>query len=330
MKATIRYLAGIAGPSGFGSNSTAEQVTEHCSSTLPSRLTALITGATSGIGAETARVLAKRGVRVVIGARNMKKAREVRENILKESPNAEVILLEIDLSSFASVQRFCSDFLALQLPLNILINNAGIYSQNLEFSEEKIEMTFATNYLGHFLLTEMLLERMTETAEKTGIEGRIINVSSMIHSWVKREAFQFKDMIKGRNYNGTHAYALSKLSSILHAREMAKQLKARNARVTINVVHPGIVKTGIMRAHKSLITDSLFFIASKLLKSTSQGAATTCYVALSPEIEGVSGKYFLDCNESSCSSLANDESEALKLWNNTRSLLHKRLRKAAA
>ncbi|KAI9087571.1 hypothetical protein K1719_030441 [Acacia pycnantha] len=327
MKATIRYLAGIAGPSGFGSNSTAEQVTRHFSSSmLPSHLTALITGATSGIGAETARVLAKRGVRVVIGARNMKKAREVRENILKESPNAEVILLEIDLSSFASVQRFCSEFLALQLPLNILINNAGIYSQELEFSEEKIEMTFATNYLGHFLLTEMLLERMIETAEKTGIEGRIINVSSMIHSWVKRETFQFKDMIKGRNYNGTRAYAQSKLSSILHAKEMAKQLKARNARVTINVVHPGIVKTAIMKAHKSLITDSFFFLASKLLKSTSQGAATTCYVALSPETEGVSGKYFLDCNESNCSSLANDESEAHKLWNSTRSLLHKRLR----
>nr|AFK35475.1 unknown [Medicago truncatula] len=147
MKATLRYLARIAGPSGFGSNSTAEQVTQNCSSFLPSGLTALITGGTSGIGAETARVLAKRGVRIVIGARDLKKAMKVRGNIQKESPNAEVILLEIDLSSFCSVQRFCSDFLALDLPLNILINNAGVFSQDLEFSAEKIEMTFATNYL---------------------------------------------------------------------------------------------------------------------------------------------------------------------------------------
>ncbi|KAF7806055.1 short-chain dehydrogenase TIC 32, chloroplastic-like [Senna tora] len=271
MKATIRYLAGIAGPSGFGSNSTAEQVTQQYSSSMPpSHLTALITGASSGIGAETARVLAMRGVRVVIGARDLKKAMEVKENILKQSPNSEVVLLEIDLSSFASVHRFCSEFLALQLPLNILINNAGMFSPTLEFSEEKIEMTFATNYLGHFLLTEMLLEKMIETAEKTGIQGRIINVSSMIHGWVNRDAFLFNDMLNGTNYNGTRAYAHSKLAKLLHAKEMAKQLKARNANVTINAVHPGIVKTGIMRAHKSLITDSLFFIASKLLKSISQ------------------------------------------------------------
>ncbi|KAL2639338.1 hypothetical protein AAZV13_06G164400 [Glycine max] len=270
MKATLRYLAGMAGPSGFGSNSTAEQVTEDCSCFLPSALTALITGASSGIGAETARVLAKRGVRVVIAARDLKKAKEVKKNIQKETPKAEVILLEIDLGSFGSVQRFCSEFLALELPLNILINNAGMFSQNLEFSEDKIEMTFATNYLGHFLLTEILLDKMIETAEKTGIQGRIINVSSVIHSWVKKGGFRFNDILSGKKYNGTRAYAQSKLANILHAKEIAKQLKARNERVTINAVHPGIVKTGIIRAHKGLITDSLFFIASKLLKTTSQ------------------------------------------------------------
>ncbi|KAI5417058.1 hypothetical protein KIW84_041881 [Lathyrus oleraceus] len=206
MKETIRYLAGIAGPSGFGSNSTAEQVTQQYSPS--NNLTALITGATSGIGAETARVLAKRGVRVVIGARDMKKAIKIREKIQEESPYAEITLLEIDLSSLASVRRFCSEFLALELPLNILI------------------------------------------------------------------------------YNGTRAYAQSKLAMILHVKEMARRLKVKNARVTINAVHPGIVKTEIIRAHKGLITDFLFFIASKLLKTISQGASTTCYVALSQKIEG--------------------------------------------
>ncbi|KAL1363878.1 hypothetical protein AAHE18_03G178600 [Arachis hypogaea] len=309
MKGTLRYLAGIAGPSGFGSNSTAEQVThqQHSSSSSSSNLTAIITGASSGIGAETARVLAKRGVKVVIAARDIKKAKQVKEKIQKEIPNAKVVILEINLSSFASIHSFCSHFIALDLPLNILINNAGVFSQNLEFSQEKIEMTFATNYIGHFLLTEILLEKMIETAEMSGIEGRIINVSSVIHSWVKnRDAFHFNDIIKGTNYNGTRAYARSKLANILHAKEIARQLKARNARVTINAVHP----------------DSIFFIASKLLKSTSQGASTTCYVALSQKTEGGSGKYFADCNESKCSRLANDELEAQKLWNQTQALLH--------
>ncbi|KAF4351758.1 hypothetical protein F8388_008768 [Cannabis sativa] len=319
MKETLRYLAGIAGPSGYGSKSTAEQVTANCSSSH--HLTAIITGGTSGIGAETARVLAKRGVRVVIPARDLIRAAEVKEGIERENPKAEVIVLEIDLSSFASVKRFCSDFLALGLPLNILINNAGIFSQTLEYSEDKIEMTFATNYLGHYLLTEMLLEKMVETAAQTGVQGRIINVSSVIHSWVKKEHFRFNDLLTPKSYNGTRAYSQSKLASILHAKEIARQLKTRNARVTINAVHPGIVKTGIIRAHKN----SVFFMASKLLKSVSQGASTTCYVALSPQTEGVSGKYFVDCNESSCSPLANDESEAHKLWKQTRALLRRRL-----
>ncbi|KAK2663706.1 hypothetical protein Ddye_002280 [Dipteronia dyeriana] len=324
MKETLRYLAGIAGPSGYGSKSTAEQVTEDHSS--HHHLTAIITGGTSGIGAETARVLAKRGVRIVIPARDLKRAAEVKEGIQRESPEAEIILFEIDLSSLTSVKRFCNDFLALGLPLNILINNAGIFSKNLEFSEDKIEMTFATNYLGHYLLTETLLEKMIETAAETGIEGRIINLSSVIHSWVKRDEFCFTRMLNPKNYNGTRAYAQSKLASILHAKEISRQLKARNARVTINAVHPGIVKTGIIRAHKGFITDSLFFIASKLLKSTSQGASTTCYVALSPKAEGVSGKYFADCNESKCSSaLANDEKQPQKLWKQTRALIHRRI-----
>ncbi|XP_021733571.1 short-chain dehydrogenase TIC 32, chloroplastic-like [Chenopodium quinoa] len=324
MKAALKYLAGIAGPSGYGSNSTADQVTEHCFCP-PHLLTAIITGATSGIGAETARVLAKKGVRIIIAARNLSKGAEVKEAILKEAPHAQIIILEIDLSSMASVSRFCSEFLSLDLPLNILINNAGVFSQKLEFSEDKIELTMATNYFGHFLLTELLLEKMVETASQSGIQGRIVNVSSLTHRWVKKDNFSLSKMLNPKNYNGTRAYAQSKLANIMHAREMARQLKERNERVTINAVHPGIVKTGIIRAHKGFITDSLYFLAAKLLKTTSQGAATTCYVALCPETEGVSGKYFADCNQTCCSALAADHSQALRLWKHTRTLICRRL-----
>nr|XP_019703987.1 short-chain dehydrogenase TIC 32, chloroplastic isoform X2 [Elaeis guineensis] len=328
MKETLRYLIGVAGPSGFGSCSTGEQVTEDISCSIPPNLTAIITGGTSGIGAETARVLAKRGVRLVMPARNLKRAAEVRQGIRRESPEAEIIVMEMDLSSFASIQRFCSEFLSLRLPLNILINNAGKFSKKLELTEDKLEMTFATNYLGHYLLTKNLLEKMVETATRTGIEGRIINVSSVVHRWVKKEGFRFSDMLNPKYYNGTHAYARSKLANIMHAKEIARQLKARKAKVTINAVHPGIVKTGITKDYKGLITDSLFFFASRLLKSASQGASTTCYVALSPRVVGISGKYFVDCNESSCSTLANDEDEAQILRQKTDALLRKRLHQA--
>ncbi|CAN1335043.1 Short-chain dehydrogenase TIC 32 B, chloroplastic [Linum perenne] len=329
MKSTVKYLAGIAGPSGYGSKSTAEQVTP---SSTPSPLTAIITGATSGIGVETARVLAKRGVRVVIAARDINRANQIKQSILQnESPaDLEILVMELDLSSFASITSFSHQFLSLGLPLHILINNAGIFSHNLEFSEDKVEMTFATNYLGHFLLTELLMEKMIETAEESGIHGRIINLSSAIHSWVKRDSFSFQKMINPTKYNGTRAYAQTKLAAILHAKELSRQLKARNAKVTANAVHPGIIKTGIIRAHKGFLTDSVYFIASKLLKTVPQGASTTCYVALSPKTEGVGGKYFADCNESNCSALGNDEAEAIKLWHHTRALIHRRLQATTA
>ncbi|XP_020546977.1 short-chain dehydrogenase TIC 32, chloroplastic-like isoform X2 [Sesamum indicum] len=283
MKATLKYLAGSEGPSGYGSNTTAQQVAQDCfcSNIIPNlQLTAIITGATSGIGAETARVMAKNGVRVVIPARDLRKAEELKERIQRESPEAEIIALEMDLSSFASIQRFCSDFLSLGLPLHILINNAGKYSHKLEFSEDKIELTFATNYLGHFLLTEMLMEKMVETAAESGREGRIVNVTSVIHSWVKRKNFCFSKLLNPKSYNGTYAYAHSKLANILHAKELSSQLK---------------------------------------------GAATTCYVALSSQIAGISGDYFADCNLSHCSALANEEAEARKLWKQTRAFIQRRL-----
>ncbi|KAL0417149.1 UNVERIFIED_CONTAM: Short-chain dehydrogenase B, chloroplastic [Sesamum latifolium] len=322
MKATLKYLTGIAGPSGYGSKTTADEVAQDCLSSMPTshQLTAIVTGATSGIGAETARVLAKRGVRVVIPARDLRKAEKVKENIQRESPEVEIIILEIDLSSFASIQRFCSEFLTLGLPLHILINNAGKYSQKLEFSEDKIELTFATNYLGHFLLTEMLLGKMVETASQSCIQGRIVNVSSVIHNWVDTKHFCFSKLLSPKSYNGTRAYAQSKLANILHAKELARQLKARKANVTINAVHPGIVKTGIIRDYRGFITGMHCLLQATFV----EGAATTCYVALSPQTVGLSGKYFADCNESRCSALANEEAEARKLWKQTRALIHRR------
>uniref|UniRef100_A0A0E0HKB2 Short-chain dehydrogenase TIC 32, chloroplastic n=1 Tax=Oryza nivara TaxID=4536 RepID=A0A0E0HKB2_ORYNI len=317
MLTSLRYLAGTAGASGFGSRATAEDATAACSDLR--HITAIITGATSGIGAETARVLAKRGARLVLPARSLKAAAEARARLLDECPAAagDVVVMPLDLSSLASVRRFAARFLALGLPLNLLINNAGKFADRFALSDDGVEMTFATNYLGHFLLTKLLMEKMAETAAATGVEGRIVNVSSTIHSWFAGDdAVGYIDAVTRRKipYDPTRAYALSKLANVLHTRALADRLKEMKANVTANCVHPGIVRTRLIRERDGLVTNTVFFLASKLLKTIPQAAATTCYVAVHPAVAGVSGKYFADCNEASPSRLGSNADEAAKLW----------------
>ncbi|XP_057969074.1 short-chain dehydrogenase TIC 32 A, chloroplastic isoform X1 [Malania oleifera] len=313
MLETVKYLIGAAGASGYGSKSTAEGVTE--SSDLHS-VTAIITGATSGIGAETARVLAKRGARLVLPARSLKAAEETKSRIVSECPDAEIVVMALDLSSLASVRSFVSEFESRDLPLNLLINNAGKFTHEHAISEDGIEMTFATNYLGHFLLTKPLLKRMIATARSTGVQGRIVNVSSGIHGWFAGDVIRSLDLLTSdrSQYDATRAYALSKLANILHTKELALRLKQMGANVTVNCVHPGIVRTRLTREREGIVTDLAFFFSSKLLKTIPQAAATTCYVATHQRVEDVSGKYFADCNEASTSKLGSSATEAARLW----------------
>ncbi|CAM8947404.1 hypothetical protein QQ045_016482 [Rhodiola kirilowii] len=220
----LRYLLGTAGPSGFGSKSTASLVT--LSADLRS-ITAIITGATSGIGAETARVLASRGARLILPARSLKAAEEIKARIVSEFPDSTVVVMPLDLSSLASVRRFVSDFLALDLPLHLLINNAGKFSHRHAISEDGVEMTFATNYLGHFLLTMLLVKKMAETADATGIQGRIVNVSSGIHTWFGGDIVSYLEQITRNKseYDATRAYAVSKLANVLHTTELSIRLQ---------------------------------------------------------------------------------------------------------
>ncbi|KAM0934381.1 putative very-long-chain 3-oxoacyl-CoA reductase [Dioscorea sansibarensis] len=314
MLETVRYLIGSAGPSGYGSKSTAEEVTEACADLRS--ITAIITGATSGIGAETARVLAKRGTRLILPARNLKAAEETKARITSEFPAAEIIVLPLDLSSFSSVRSFASRFLSLRLPLNLLINNAGKFSYERAISEDGVEMTFATNYLGHFLLTKLLLNKMVETARETCIQGRIVNVSSSIHGWFSGDCIQYLHLITKNKiaFDATRAYAVSKLANVLHTRELADRLKDMEANVVANCVHPGIVRTRLTRDREGFLTDMVFFLASKLLKTIPQAAATTCYAAVHPKVEGVTGKYFADCNEAAASKAGCNAAEAARLW----------------
>lgn len=314
MLETVKYLIGSAGPSGFGSKSTAEQVTETCGDLRS--ITAIITGGTSGIGAETARVLAKRGARVILPARSMKNAEETRGRIVTECPEAEIIVMALDLSSLNSVTNFVTRFHSIGFPLNLLINNAGKFAEEHAISEDGVEMTFATNYFGHFLLTKMLMKKMVETAKETGIQGRIVNVSSAIHGWFTGDVISYLAHIcrNKSEYDATRAYALSKLANVFHTNELSRRLKEMDANVTVNCVHPGVVRTRLTREREGFLTDLVFFLASKLLKTIPQAAATTCYVATHPRLVNVSGKYFADCNETSTSKLGSNITEASRLW----------------
>ncbi|KAG6507761.1 hypothetical protein ZIOFF_033113 [Zingiber officinale] len=306
-----REATGIKGPSGFGSGSTAEQVTEGIDA---SALTVIITGGSSGIGAETARVLAQRGAQVIIGARNLEAAKAVKQNILESTPSARIDIIQIELSSLKSVRAFADKFLAMDLPLNILINNAGVMYCPFQLSEDGIEMQFATNHLG-------ISCSFSFTAEKTGIEGRIVNLSSIAHIGPYREGIMFDKLNDKNAYNDKSAYGQSKLANILHSNELARRLKEEGANVTANSVHPGLIRTNLGR-HAPVFITVLRAVTCILWKNIPQGAATTCYVALHPSLKGVSGKYFADSNEEKPTAKARDPALAKKLWDFSEELVN--------
>ncbi|KAL7195348.1 hypothetical protein ACSBR1_035552 [Camellia fascicularis] len=311
-------VTGMPGPSGFGSASTAEQVSDGIDAT---NLTAIVTGGASGIGLETARVLALRNAHVIIAARNMEAANEAKQLILKDNENARVDVLKLDLCSMKSIRAFVNNFNAFNLPLNILINNAGVMFCPYQLSEDGIEMQFATNHLGHFLLTNLLLDKMKDTARATGIEGRIVNLSSIAHLHTYGEGIQFDKINDQDSYSDKKAYGQSKLANILHANELSRRLQEEGANITVNSVHPGLIMTNLMR-HSFFLMSLLKVFTYLLWKNVPQGAATTCYVALHPKLKGVTGKYFLDCNEWPASKFATDEALAKKLWDFSNKLVN--------
>lgn len=311
-------MTGMAGASGFGSASTAEQVTDGIDA---SSLTAIITGGASGIGFETARVLALRRAHVVIATRNVEAANEAKQLILKEQENARVDVLKLDLCSIKSVRAFADSFKALNLPLNILINNAGIMFCPYKLSEDGIEIQFATNHLGHFLLTNLLLDKMKETAKSTGVEGRIVNLSSIAHQHTYSEGILFEKLNDEKSYSDKKAYGQSKLANVLHANELSRRLQAEGANITVNSVHPGLIMTNLFK-YSTVLFKILKMVTPLIWKNVPQGASTTCYVALHPNLKGVSGKYYQDCNEWQPSKFATDEKLAKKLWDFSNKLVN--------
>ncbi|KAL8253760.1 hypothetical protein R6Q59_031981 [Mikania micrantha] len=191
------WILSWKGATGFSASSTAEEVT--CGIEAHG-LTAIITGPTSGIGQETARILALRGVHVVMGVRNTTAGLKIKQELIKQIPKAKIDVMEVDVASLKSVNKFVTEFKASGLPLNILIANAGMMAPPFSLSEDNIELQFATNHIGHFHMTNGLLETMKNSAIKSGVQGRIVILSSEVHKMSYKEGIRFDKINEVCNY----------------------------------------------------------------------------------------------------------------------------------
>jgi len=260
--------------------------------------TCLVTGANSGMGKETALALAQMKATVVMVCRNKDKGDAARREISKESGNESVDLLLSDLSSLAEVRTLAAEIRNRYARLHVLVNNAGVFS----FSGRTVdgyETTFAVDYLAPFLLTNLLLELL-----ETSAPSRVVNVSSVAHfnGHIDLAAIEKKE-----TPSGWGAYSNSKLALVMFTYELARRLQGTG--VTANCLHPGGVATNIWKVPTA--------VTRPFLKSAKEGAETSIYLASSPEVEGVSGKYFENKKEKKSSDESYDEKKAFALWDET-------------
>lgn len=260
----------------------------------------IITGATSGIGKETAIDLAKSGAKVVFTARDMKRGALVKQEIIDRSNSKDVEMMFCNLASFASIRSFCDAFKSKYNRLHVLINNAGIWELKRNFSQDDIELTLAVNHLAPFLMTNLLLETL-----KASTPSRIINVSSRLHFHGR---VKFDNLEGEKFFNGSRAYCHSKLMNLIFTQELARRLDGSG--VMVYSMHPGVVATRLSRNFNPVWRGltRLFFI------SPIKGAETLIYLATSPEVDGVTGKYFYKKREAKYSKKADDEVVASRLW----------------
>jgi NAD(P)-dependent dehydrogenase (short-subunit alcohol dehydrogenase family) len=285
------------GPSGFGYGSTAEDVTEGLD--LNGR-TILLTGCNSGIGKETLRVLANRGAHVIAAARTVEKAQAACENV-----GGETTPVACELSEPASVQACAAQVMELGRPLDSIICNAGIMALPTLNQKRGYELQFFTNHIGHFILVTSLLDSLAE-------KGRVVMVSSDAHKGAPPEGIQFDNLTGEREYSAWASYGQSKLANLLFANHLAERLAGTGK--TANSLHPGVIHTNLARSMNPIARVALAVGAPLVLKSIPEGAATTCYLAVHPNVERVAGKYFADCNESTPSSHGRNEEMASELW----------------
>jgi len=262
--------------------------------------TIVITGPNTGIGRATAVALGRRGAKLFLAGRSAERMQPVIDELRREG-NDEASYLPLDLGSLASVRACARRFLETGEPLHVLIANAGLAGQR-GMTEDGFERTFGVNHLGHFLLIDLLLERLKESAP-----SRIVIVASRAHKRVNKLDF---DALRKptRTTSGFPEYGVSKLCNVLHARELARRLEGTG--VTTYALHPGVIASDVWREVPWPIRP----VMKMFMKTNEEGAATSIYCATAPELENVSGRYYDECKEREPASLARDEALAKELW----------------
>jgi NAD(P)-dependent dehydrogenase (short-subunit alcohol dehydrogenase family) len=271
----------------------------------------LITGGTNGIGKSTAMELAKMGATVVIVGRDAQKTSRVVEEIRTESGNKSVDSLLADLSSQKEVRRLANEFKSKFARLHVLVNNAGGFFMKRQLSIDGIEMTFALNHLASFLLTDLLLDTI-----KASAPARIINVSSGAHIFGKIEF----DNLQGERNFSPGAYSNSKLANILFTIELARRLEGSG--VTINTLHPGFVSTGFAKNNGKIVAALVSTLVPLVARSPEKGAETSVFLASSPSVDGITGKYFHNSHIVATAPQATDMVVARQLWEVSAGMVH--------
>lgn len=292
------------GATGFGYSSTAEEVTAGID--LKGK-TFIVTGSNSGLGTETARVLALRGARVIASARTVEKATEAFRGV-----PGEFVPLALELSEPASVRAAVATVRGLGHALDGIVCNAGIMALPERKTQHGYELQFFTNHVGHFILVTGLVEKLSPT-------GRVVMLSSTAHMNPYAEGIRLDDLGAEKGYTAWGAYGQAKLANLLFARQLAKRLPAGQ---TSNSVHPGVIATNLSR-HMNPIVVAMFSGIGPIvaLKSVPEGAATSCYVAANPAAATITGEYWADCNVAKSSAYGRDDALAAALWEKTESIV---------
>jgi NAD(P)-dependent dehydrogenase (short-subunit alcohol dehydrogenase family) len=264
----------------------------------------LVTGATSGIGLEAARSLARQGAKVVMVGRDAAKTARCLEEARAGAPGAEVSSLLCDFSQQAEVRRLADEFLRRFDRLDVLVNNAGTVFKDRTLTKDGIEATFAVNHLGYFLLTRLLLDRIVRSAP-----ARIVNVASVAHRY---GTMDFEDLSFERGYRLMRAYARSKLANVLYTRLLAQKLEGTG--VTVNCLHPGAVATGIWSGAPAWTKPIIWVIGKFSFISAEEGGRRIVQLVTSPDLSGTTGKYFEDGKMVDPAPRARDDALARRLW----------------
>lgn len=310
-------------------NSTAEDIVKFYNTNLNGKVV-IITGSNTGIGLETARVLASVGAKVIIPCRTLEKAEGAIRTIKTLIPDADLIGMQLDLSDISSIKTFAKEFLDLNIPLNILINNAGIMACPKSLTKDGFETQFGVNHLGHFLLVELLTAKL-----KASTPSRVVIVSSSGNSqFLSKDGIDFDNLNGEKGYSPFGMYGQSKLANILHAKELQDRFDSQNSDITVVSLHPGSVQTELKRHLDISATFNMFSTMRNYKtalreasnhKNVQVGASTNVYCAVSPDI--VKSAFYSNnaINTDLLNEQANNKQMAKKLYEVSQQLLNRHI-----